>query len=322
MVTVEQKRRLGAFVIISSIILILILILLMYPKFKGRGEVYIIDFKNKSVNGLNVGSEVKYQGVRIGKVKRIEVNTNDLTSILVFVELNYDFPVKEDMSSTLQYAGITGLKYIEIEGGKNASKTLTPGSKIKVGRGFGEKAEDIVKNIDTAIRNINDLIGKENKKKVNLLLGNLEESSGIVKDVLNKKQENIGTVVENLENASEKLVKTVDNLNSFVSKLNTAIDGIKLDKLANNINGMVKNISDRFSDKEFGDLMENFDKLIKTTTVSVKKFESNAQKMEFDFRKAMEYLRESLGNITKFTRDLAEDPTSLLIKKNRSRRKR
>jgi hypothetical protein len=44
--------------------------------------------------------------------------------------------------------------------------------------------------------------------------------------------------------------------------------------------------------------------------------------MEFDFRKAMEYLRESLGNITKFTRDIAEDPTSLLIKKNRSRRKK
>ncbi len=74
MITTEQKKRLSVFVFFSSIILVLILFMLIYPKLKGKGEIYVIDFKNKSVNGLNKGSEVKYQGVKVGKVDEIKVN--------------------------------------------------------------------------------------------------------------------------------------------------------------------------------------------------------------------------------------------------------
>lgn len=321
MITKEQKRRLSFFVIISTIILGSILFMLIYPKLKGKGEIYIIDFKNKSVNGLNKGSEVKYQGVKVGKVDDIEVNKDDLSSILVHIELKNGFPVKKDMTATLQYAGITGLKYIEIEGGLSSSEALQPGSKINVGKGFGEKAEDIVKNIDMAIKNVNKLIGEKNEKKIEGLLENLEKSSGIVKTVLGTKQETVSNALNNIEKASNKITIVVEDLNRFTKKLNSLTDQLDIKKITENFNKMAVNISDRFSKKELGKVLANIDLMIKATTTGVKKLDMSVQKIENNFSRAMENLRESLDNITKFTRDIAEDPTSLLLKKNRSRRK-
>ncbi len=321
MITKEQKRRLSIFVILSTIILGSILFMLIYPKLKGKGEIYIIDFKNKSVNGLNKGSDVKYQGVKVGKVDDIEVNKDDLSSILVYIELKNGFPVKKDMTATLQYAGITGLKYIEIEGGMSSSEELYPGSKINVGKGFGEKAENIVKNIDMAIKNVNKLIGDKNEKKIKGLLENLEKSSGIVKTVLGSKRETVSNALNNIEKASNKITNVVEDLNRFTKKLNSLTDQLDIKKITENFNKMVVNISDRFSRKELGKVLANIDLMVKATTTGVKKLDMSVQKIENNFSRAMENLRESLDNITKFTRDIAEDPTSLLLKKNRSRRK-
>ena len=98
-----------------------------------------------SVSGLNTGATVKYQGVNIGKVQNIKVNPEDLSSILVFVLIEKGFPVKKDMSATLAYTGITGLKFIELSGGETKSENLEPRGEISTKRGLGEKAEDIVK---------------------------------------------------------------------------------------------------------------------------------------------------------------------------------
>ncbi len=322
MVTKEQKRRLGIFVILSSMILVFILFLLIYPKLKGKGEIYIIDYKNKSVNGLNKGSEVKYQGVKVGKVDSIEVNKADLSSILVFIELKNGFPVKKDMTATLQYAGITGLKYIEIEGGKTESIGLPPGSKINVGSGFGEKAENIVKNIDMAVKNINKLIGEKNEKKVELLLENLKKSSGIVKSVLGDKKDTVSSAIDNIEKASDKITKIVNDLNVFTTKLNKLTEDLDMKKTSENFNRMVVNISERFSENELGRVLKSIDEMVQTSNTGIKKLDMSIQKIQSDFSRAMDNLKESLDNITKFTRDLAEDPTSLLIKKNRKRGKK
>ena len=87
MVTHEQKRRLGVFVFISLLALIVTLALLLGPKLQDKGDEYLVRFRGLSVNGLNVGGSVKYQGVEIGRVTEISVDPDDINAILVRIKV-------------------------------------------------------------------------------------------------------------------------------------------------------------------------------------------------------------------------------------------
>ena len=131
MITKEQRARLLVFTVVGLGLLVLFAALLVVPQLKAKGVPFYIGFKETSVNGLLVGAPVKFQGVEVGKVERIRVLPNDLSSIRVELEIEKGFPVRSDMTATMTYAGITGAKFIELSGGTNASPRLAPGGEIQ-----------------------------------------------------------------------------------------------------------------------------------------------------------------------------------------------
>ena len=50
---------------------------------------------------------------------------------VVPLSLQAGTPVTEDTVATLQMQGITGLKYIELQGGTNEARRLSPGDKVQ-----------------------------------------------------------------------------------------------------------------------------------------------------------------------------------------------
>ncbi len=94
--------------------------------------LYRIHF-SESVSGLTVGDPVKYRGVDVGTVKSIIIDPDNLRLVLVDVRLRKETPVKTDTRASLALKGITGVIFIELNGGDPAAKTLlavTPQDKI------------------------------------------------------------------------------------------------------------------------------------------------------------------------------------------------
>ena len=85
--------------------------------------VYRIHFPD-SVNGLAVGDPVKYRGVDVGTVKSIIIDPDNSRLVLVEVRLRKETPVKTDTRASLALKGITGVVFIELNGGDPAAKTL------------------------------------------------------------------------------------------------------------------------------------------------------------------------------------------------------
>ncbi len=322
MITKEQKSRLTIFLVVSSILLVGILGIFIMPKLQKRGDMYYIDFENISVNGVFEGSDVKYQGVRIGKVGEMTVLPEDLSTIRVYVILRKGFPVKENMRARLQYAGITGLRFVEISGGKTASNTMEPGSEIKMAKGLGEKAEDIVLNVDTVVNAVNEILKPENQVKITSMLANIEKTTGVLARVLEKREKNLDNFLRDMDRTSRELTKISKNLAEFTERMNTLSEEMQLKELLTNTHSMVNNISARFSEKELGKVVTDFDTFVTSTTSSVKKIESSLQELQAETAKTMESLREAVENISSFTRELTEDPTILIRTKTDKRRKR
>ncbi len=85
--------------------------------------IYRIHFA-ESVSGLAQGDPVKFHGVDVGTVKTLTIDPADPRLVRVDVALNKDTPVKTDTKATLKLKGITGVVFIELEGGSAGAGTL------------------------------------------------------------------------------------------------------------------------------------------------------------------------------------------------------
>jgi phospholipid/cholesterol/gamma-HCH transport system substrate-binding protein len=321
MIKKEQKVRLGVFLVVSSVLLAAILAVFIIPKLSEEGDLYYINFKGMSVNGVNEGADVKYQGVRIGKVVRLEVNPKDLNSILVYVRIKSGFPVKEDMAAALQYAGITGLRFVEISGGKPESEYVEPEGEILTKKGLGEKAEDIVLNVDNVVNAVNDLLKTENREKMAQLVENLEKSTRVISNVLEKREKDFANSLKELDQTMIQLTQLSENLNEFVTHLNNISANGRIENLVKDSEKLVKTVSQRFSDQELGKVLEKLDTFLETASSSVRKIETQFFDIESEFNETLVSLRESMENISHFTRELTEDPTILIRKRAKKRKK-
>ncbi len=94
--------------------------------------VYRIHFPD-SVSGLTAGDSVKFRGIDVGTVKSMGIDPDNARLVLVEVRLRKETPVKTDTRASLALKGITGVVFIELNGGDPAAKTLlavTPQDKI------------------------------------------------------------------------------------------------------------------------------------------------------------------------------------------------
>ena len=94
--------------------------------------IYRIHFPD-SVSGLAVGDPVKFRGVDVGSVKSMNIDPDNSRLVLVEVRLRKATPVKTDTRASLALKGITGVVFIELNGGDPAAQTLlaaTPGDKM------------------------------------------------------------------------------------------------------------------------------------------------------------------------------------------------
>jgi len=121
----------GLFIIVFSVVAAIFAVWLGSP---GHHDdvVYRIHFPD-SVSGLAVGDSVKFRGIDVGTVKAMLVDPDNSRLVLVDVRLRKETPVKTDTRASLTMKGITGVVFVELNGGDPAAKTLlavTPEGKV------------------------------------------------------------------------------------------------------------------------------------------------------------------------------------------------
>jgi len=79
---------------------------------------------NESVSGMSLGDPVKFRGVDVGTVKSMALDASDPRRVQVDVRLRKDAPVRTDTKATLKVKGITGVVFIELNGGSANAQLL------------------------------------------------------------------------------------------------------------------------------------------------------------------------------------------------------
>lgn len=112
----------GLFVIVLSVAIAFFFVWLARTGNKDD-VLYRIHFA-ESVSGLSLGDPVKFLGVDVGTVETMAIDPNDPRKVRVDVRLSKDAPIKTDTKATLKLKGITGVFFIELNGGSADAKSL------------------------------------------------------------------------------------------------------------------------------------------------------------------------------------------------------
>ena len=82
--------------------------------------------RTSAAPGLNAGSNVEYQGVAVGRVRDIQLTRDIPPKVAVIVDLEPGIQVRQDTVAALLGSIVTGIQYIELQGGSEAAGPLPP----------------------------------------------------------------------------------------------------------------------------------------------------------------------------------------------------
>ena len=125
----------------------------------------------ESVSGLNVNAPVKYRGVDVGKVRHIALDRNNAEQVRLTFEIEHGTPIKEDTEAVLKTQGLTGIAYVELDGGTLASPPLrasAPGELpvIRTKPSLAARLENVLTTVlaklDATSETINKILSEDN----------------------------------------------------------------------------------------------------------------------------------------------------------------
>ncbi|HHV36848.1 MAG TPA: MCE family protein [Candidatus Cloacimonetes bacterium] len=240
MVSKATKVRLGIFLVVGFVLILVFAAAVAGNRLTQKWDEYYIVFDDYPVSGLQVGGTVNYQGIKVGRVKDIRIDPNDVKKIQLTIQIEPGTPIKEDTEAVLALVGITGIKAVEIKGGTNEAVTMKPLSFIKAGStmidDISDRAASIVDKLELIADNVHELTNQQNRDNIAKIL----EETGLI---LTETRENVSTTMQALTRVANNTAVLTDELSQNIESLTENLTE-NIDDVANVTIDSVKEITE------------------------------------------------------------------------------
>ena len=193
----------------------------------GGRKTYRIIFTG-SVSGLSRGSQVLFNGLRVGEVTSLGLMDEDPSRVAALVEVVANTPVKVDTHAKLEFTGVTGIAAIALAGGGADTGDLYPRNGETYPVIYGDKSDlqNLLSTVQTLSSRVDSILGKAD--------GFLGEGDGSIREILKNTQVFSKALSDNADGVGQAL-KTVSDLGRSLQPV-----GAKIESLATNLDGVVK----------------------------------------------------------------------------------
>ena len=315
----SQKIRLGVFLFISLLILLSVIGFLTAREYFEKEDIYYVSYEDISVSGLEVGSPVKYMGIKMGTIKDITIDPDNVSKIIVELALKPDTPIKEDAHADITSIGITGLKAIEISGGTNEARALEPGSYIPAGSSITQeitgKAEIIAQKAEKVLNNLQLFTQPGNLNKITAMVDNInalaEQTNRTILKIDTVVAENRSDIRESIapmKEVSQRLDESSQLLQTTIKSIYMKVEGDTLNQILSN----VRDVSLKLKETNIKSLIENIAIIADQTQQLLIKVDNDLDRSSQDFSESLHLLRLTLENLNDASRKINNDPSILI----------
>lgn len=190
----------GIFTLLSILGTLAFFIWLASVQVNKQYQTYGILFDD--VSGLDPSGDVSFNGISVGRVIGLRIDTDNPSKVFTTIEIEADTPIRSDTVAQLQSQGVTGVAYISLSGGNptapplvaNAEGWIIIPSRRSNLQTLVQDAPDLLDEATKLLEQFQALTGPENQELVSSILRNLDASSGRLDQALDDFSEISGTV--------------------------------------------------------------------------------------------------------------------------------
>jgi phospholipid/cholesterol/gamma-HCH transport system substrate-binding protein len=299
--------------------------------------------------GLQTGAVVRFRGIRVGKVTKLEPGANGVEAVMQMD--NPDLIIPKDVTVEVNQTGLIGEPVVEITPRSgtaiNVSTLAKPldskcdrnlilcnNSKIngRVGASINELIDKMTKLVDAfnspeIVRNLNSTLVKTGtaaedfsrlSKNLNKLSNDFSSLPKSVESGLNNLSVKANVLTGSIDRTSTKFGQTADKFNVTAAELTATAAEYK--KLATSVNSLI--VENR---KTFASTLDNFDKLsvdlrktVNSVNPSIVKLNTtiskiNSDKLAKDLESVVSNANQASINLKNITGNLNDPKTVILL---------
>ncbi len=315
-----RNMRLGLFTVVGFALLIAVLFFLGLSSIFTEKASLVTCF-SESVQGLSAGSQVKYRGVPIGSVSEITIMVEDrIVKVDMEIELKHfigkgsrDFKrrrfheylqreIPKGLRCRLEYAGITGMKYIDFDYLVSAGSDI-PALPEDLRMQISESDTVYMPSVPSSFKDITLTVTNALEKLANVKFEEISEE-------LERSLLSISSILADpaIKLALNRISDAAENLEESTAAVNRVLDEKKMQELVNNLSTLLAAL-DKIAEKAGSDL-EKMD--LPASSAAFRRSAGSVDETGALLRSTLLQLNRTLESIKMLTDYLSENPQALI----------
>ena len=261
-----------------------------------------------AVTGLQIGSEVRFNGIKVGNVKTLALDAKNPKQVITELSVSPKAPIKLDTKVSLGTQGLTGISYVEMAGGSADKPNIWDSKDVVTLTATGSSLQEILSNageiVSKAEKTLStvDKLVQEIAPAVDQSVNNIEKFTGALAD----NSDQIDTFLKAVSSASDTIAKVSSSLEGLVTgaeNIVNAVDPKSVKQTVDNVASLTDGLMQR-SDEVYQIIDD-----AKVTSGNVASFSSRLDELGADAQTAM----KEVGAATSRIGELADsiDPESI-----------
>ena len=305
--TRAERIKIGAFMLLCGIMICVFLGYVLSRFLNKEFDNYYTVF-SESVIGLYKDAQVKLNGIDVGNVTEIAIDSSNLSQVIVRFRVNKGTPIKLGTRAGMTHGiSLTGEKQIVLSGGRFDEPDIAEGGFVPAEKtafdAIANKATDIIGHVDSLMTNLNSLFSEENTQSISNSLKNFESAT----QNLNRLTQNLNTPINNISNAANSMKNVLAEIEEakIAAKAGENMDVLKEKLEAIDTKAMNENLTQAM--ESIKQLTQRLDQVV--------------YKNQDQVGDAVVELNAVLENLEEFTQKIKNNPSVLIHSENKSRRK-
>lgn len=284
-----KKIILGLFIVVGAVLFI-VAIFIIGSKENLFTDTFILHSEFETVSGLNEGNSVRFAGINVGTVDKIEIQGSKKVIVTMTIESGVKQYIKKDSEVTIGSEGLVGNKIITISGGTASQSSVENNDYLKsikpvdIGDILNTLNES-TKETEKIAKEITDIVTKVNDGKGTLgQLVNNESLYYSIDSTMKSFASYAGTINQLLYKTSNAVDQVSDDITDFTHQVRLITNDIK--SITHQINSSESLIGTLLTDTVFAN---NLKQIIINTNQTTENLERGA----YGFYQNMEALKHN-----------------------------
>jgi phospholipid/cholesterol/gamma-HCH transport system substrate-binding protein len=257
---ISKNIKVGVLVLAGTALLIIALYLIG-DRQNFFGATFELQAKFKNINGLMPGNNVRFTGIDVGTVKKVEIVNDSTVNVVMVIEDKVQVFIKKNAIANVGTDGLMGNKLINITSSDEKSPSVKDGDIISSTNPIGTDA--MMRTLDVSNQNIKNIT--EDIKEIANRLTKPNSLWSILMDT---------TVAENVKQAIFHINITGEKASMIAGDLNNIIKDVKSGKGAAG-----KILTDSLFSKKLNQTMTNIQSISDSVAVISSDFKSVSKKI-------------------------------------------